>query len=93
MLERAQILAEDNLITLDDLPDALQALSRTSEGDDAGPFNLREVERRTVRAALQQAQGNKVQAAKALGVSRRCALPAPRTARPGRGPPRRAEWK
>ena len=37
----------------------------------ARPLNLSEMERRTVQAALQQAKGNKVHAAKALGISRR----------------------
>jgi DNA-binding NtrC family response regulator len=35
------------------------------------PVNLHELEGRTVKAALAQVGGNKVQAAKALGVSRR----------------------
>ena len=34
-------------------------------------LNLSELERRTIRAALQKANGNKVHAAKALGISRR----------------------
>jgi two-component system response regulator AtoC len=69
VLERAQILAEDNLITLDDLPEAMQAA--TDMPAEASPLNLNEVERRTVQAALQQTKGNKVHAAKLLGVSRR----------------------
>ena len=38
---------------------------------EASPLNLNEVARRTIRAALQQTKGNKVHAAKLLGVSRR----------------------
>ena len=69
VLERAQILAEDNSITLDDLPETMQAVPNISP--DIGPLNLSELERRTVQAALQQAKGNKVQAARLLGISRR----------------------
>jgi len=71
VLERAQILAEDNLITLDDLPETMQAPLPPIEVFSADPLNLNELERRTVQTALQQAKGNKVHAAKALGVSRR----------------------
>ncbi len=72
MLERAQILAEDHLITQDDLPEAVvahQAGHAPGEGGD--PRHLREVERRHVWHVLQQEKGNKVQAARALGISRR----------------------
>ena len=67
VLERAQILAEDNLITLDDLPETMQAVPPSAEAPSTDPLNLSELERRTVRAALQQAKGNKVHAAKAPG--------------------------
>ncbi|HUE70442.1 MAG TPA: sigma-54 dependent transcriptional regulator [Pirellulaceae bacterium] len=71
VLERAQILAEDNSITLDDLPDAMQVMLAPAEVSSTDPLNLSEMERRTVRAALEQAKGNKAHAAKALGISRR----------------------
>jgi transcriptional regulator with PAS, ATPase and Fis domain len=71
VLERAQILAEDHLITLDDLPESLvsAALPEGPEGGD--PMHLREIERRHVRDVLQREKGNKVHAAKVLGISRR----------------------
>ncbi len=69
VLERGQILAQDNVITLDDLPDALVAVH--SNLDDAGPLDLHALEQRTVKLALHQAKGNKVHAARALGISRR----------------------
>ena len=47
VIERAQILAEENLITLDDLPEALHREPRGTA--DAGPLNLNELERRTTR--------------------------------------------
>ena len=71
VLERAQILAEDHLITLDDFPEALSA-ARPGGGPSGGdPRHLSEVERQHVRAVLQQEKGNKVHAARALGISRR----------------------
>lgn len=71
VLERAQILAEDNLITLDDLPESMRASPPVTETSAVDPLNLQEAERRSVRAALEQAKGNKVHAAKTLGISRR----------------------
>ncbi|MBI1896687.1 MAG: sigma-54-dependent Fis family transcriptional regulator [Acidobacteria bacterium] len=72
VLERAQILAEEHLITLDDLPDSIAA-GRPADTEEAGgdPRHLREVERRHVLQVLTEEKGNKVQAAKALGISRR----------------------
>jgi DNA-binding NtrC family response regulator len=70
VLERAQILAEDHVITPDDLPDAILGLApQPASGSD--PRHLRTVERRHIEMVLQQERGNKVQAAKVLGVSRR----------------------
>lgn len=70
VIERAQILAEGDVITPDDLPDSLvAAASDVATGSD--PRHLVEVERRHVREILLEVKGNKVQAAKILGVSRR----------------------
>jgi DNA-binding NtrC family response regulator len=71
VLERAQILAEDNVITLDDLPDALTEGQAPAAEPGGDPRHLREVERRHVQDVLRQEKGNKVHAAKALGISRR----------------------
>jgi DNA-binding NtrC family response regulator len=68
VLERAQILADDNLITVEVLP---EAMGQHAECSDSDALNLHEVERRIVHAAFQQARGNKALAARALGVSRR----------------------
>jgi DNA-binding NtrC family response regulator len=70
VLERSQILAEDHIITLDDLPESLVE-SPAAEVASVDPDHLREVERRHVVKMLRKANGNKVHAAKALGVSRR----------------------
>jgi DNA-binding NtrC family response regulator len=71
VLERAQILAEDHLITLDDLPDTLHGAALGGAALSSEPLNLAAMEARTVQTALQQTRGNKVQAAKLLGISRR----------------------
>jgi DNA-binding NtrC family response regulator len=75
VLERAQILAEGNTITTDDLPENLVQVSKPAPAAGqpaaAGPDELGGVERRHVADVLRRCGGNKVQAAKALGVSRR----------------------
>jgi DNA-binding NtrC family response regulator len=71
VLERAQILAEDNLITVDDLPENMLTMSSSNEAIGSSPLDLRDLERRHVLDVLRQVNGNKVQAAKALGISRR----------------------
>jgi DNA-binding NtrC family response regulator len=70
VLERAQILGADGLITLDDLPEAIAAAAPAV--DLAGePLHLRTVLYRHVQEVLEKEQGNKVQAARVLGISRR----------------------
>jgi DNA-binding NtrC family response regulator len=73
VLERAQILAEGEVITLDDLPEMLHLPSSCAEPESlpVDSLNLEAMERRTVRAALLQTNGNKVQTARLLGISRR----------------------
>lgn len=92
VIERAQILCENQTIRPCDLPLALTSPQRempalasvatlpaitmptstsAAPTPSASPIYLREVEKRHVQAILQQAGGNKVRAAKALGVSRR----------------------
>jgi DNA-binding NtrC family response regulator len=70
-LERAQILAEDFLITPDDLPESIAEQGLVALPAGGALRSLREVERRHVREVLRQEKGNKVHAAKALGISRR----------------------
>jgi len=76
VLERAQILAEGNTITTDDLPENLLQVSKpiSPVGTPApvvSPDNLEGFERRHVIEVLDRHKGNKVHAAKALGISRR----------------------
>ena len=57
---------------MDDLPDALfVAAPRRRPADETDGHNLHDVERRHVLAVLRQEKGNKVHAARALGISRR----------------------
>ncbi|HEV3078335.1 MAG TPA: sigma-54 dependent transcriptional regulator [Gemmataceae bacterium] len=71
VIERAQILAENGILTLDDLPENL--LDEVPVQAEAGldPQSLRSVERLHVVHVLRQHNGNKHHAAKALGISRR----------------------
>ena len=70
VLERAQILGEDHVFTVDDLRDSIvEAAPAVATGADPG--SQREVEWRHVREVLEQHKGNKVHAARALGISRR----------------------
>jgi DNA-binding NtrC family response regulator len=71
VLERAQILAEDHTITLDDLPDNFAAMAPAVADAAANPRALRAVERRHILEVLHQEKWNKVHAARALEVSRR----------------------
>jgi transcriptional regulator with PAS, ATPase and Fis domain len=70
VLERAQILAEDQRITLDDLPENLVRFD--AEAVEEGPtLDLHQTQRRHILNVLKEAHGNKVHAARALGISRR----------------------
>lgn len=72
VLERAQILAENSTITLDDLPENLvESVPEPVSSNGGDPRSLREVERRHVLEIMRQEKGNKVHAAKTLGISRR----------------------
>jgi DNA-binding NtrC family response regulator len=71
LLERAQILAEENVVTLDDLPENLVESAGPPPAPGTSPLDLREVERRHVLSVLEKEKWNKVHAAKLLGVSRR----------------------
>lgn len=74
-LERASILAEDRLITVDDLPHEIGiAVGRSaplSQPTETQVDSLAELERTHVLRVLQQAHGNKSHAARLLGVHRR----------------------
>jgi DNA-binding NtrC family response regulator len=71
VLERAQILAENHVITTDDLPDSVLSAAPAAAVPSGDPRYLSEVERTHVETVLKDEKGNKVQAAKVLGISRR----------------------
>ncbi len=71
VLERAQILAEEATITVDDLPDALFTAAPAAAIEDESGHNLHDAQRRHVLTVLREEKGNKAHAARALGVSRR----------------------
>ncbi len=71
VLERAQILAENYVITVEDLPENVMMAAASSEAAAGDPRHLSEVERRHVQAVLHEEKGNKVHAARVLGISRR----------------------
>jgi DNA-binding NtrC family response regulator len=70
VLERAQILADDHLITMNDLPAGMCPARAPAVACPSDSLNLGEMERRIVQEALRQAKGNVARAAKALGVTR-----------------------
>jgi DNA-binding NtrC family response regulator len=72
VLERAQILAEGDVITPDDLPEvvAVAGVAPSAPADD-NPFSLEAAERRLLREAMRHTEGNKLAAARLLGVSAR----------------------
>ena len=71
MLERAQILAEDNLITWTTCPTGCTWPPPVWRPVARIALTLDEQERRVVQHALDAAEGNKVYAAELLGISRR----------------------
>ena len=73
MLERATILAEQNIITLDDLPAELVNSTDhpSAPQSDFPETRLESIERSHIQEVLQQCQGNKTLAAQMLGIHRR----------------------
>jgi two-component system response regulator AtoC len=71
VLERAQILAEDYVITPDDFPETLTETAALPQPATGNSQHLREVERRHLVEVLRQEKGNKVHTARTLGISRR----------------------
>ena len=71
VLERAKILANDGMITLDDLPHEIVADSSSETAIVPATNTLAALERSKVVEVLQRERGNKTRAAKALGITRR----------------------
>ena len=66
VLERAVILADDELLTPDTLPAEFQHLPASEEAPDSR--SLRAMEKRQIRQVLQETAGNKTEAARVLGI-------------------------
>ena len=71
-IERAKILADDHTILLPNLPSEVAARESTDDEHwQTDDFHLDSVKRRQVEVVMSRERGNKVRAARALGVSRR----------------------
>lgn len=74
-IDRATVLADDNIVTLDDLP--VDIVEGTSAIDDSTPqpisdsVRLDEIEKAHIVEVLEREKGNKAQAARQLGIHRR----------------------
>jgi len=73
VLERACILSEAGMITERDLASALttRSLARAADGDGPPDDRLSTLQRRQVERVLEETGGNKSEAARRLGISRR----------------------
>jgi DNA-binding NtrC family response regulator len=69
VIERAIILSNNNLITLNEIPN-LSKLSNNSDLHSFVSLSLNEVEKRHIRLVLDAQNGNKTRAARILGISR-----------------------
>ena len=68
IIERAFALGEGEMIRVNDLPSEIRDMDRLSSIDDAC-LNLIENEKVLIKRALQQAKGNKAEAAQLLGIN------------------------
>jgi transcriptional regulator with PAS, ATPase and Fis domain len=71
VIERTVSLAPGPLIMPDDLPETVRKAEAASPRHDEGLLTLEEVEKRHLIKVLRETGGNKVQAAKVLGIDRR----------------------
>lgn len=68
------VFAQSGVITLESLrtkPEVLQGRSGSSRPSSLPSLNIRELESMAIQAAIEQCNGNKLQAARVLGISRR----------------------
>ena len=68
VLERAAILADGDTLTIDDLPTEFQYFAAEPAADEASDKTLRTLEKRQIRTVLQETGGNKMEAARQLGI-------------------------
>jgi DNA-binding NtrC family response regulator len=70
-IEHAVVLCRGREITLRDLPASLSHVARGSKGMNVDTFHLETVERSLIAKALDKCGGNRTEAARLLGISRR----------------------
>jgi transcriptional regulator of acetoin/glycerol metabolism len=70
VIGNACMMTDGTFIDLDDLPESVQATSGTGAGPDNVFFSLEEAQRRHLAHVLERVGGNKVRAAKVLGIGR-----------------------
>ncbi|MFD1872946.1 sigma-54-dependent transcriptional regulator [Hymenobacter bucti] len=68
VLERAVILADEELLTADTLPPEFQRPPAEAEAGPATTHNLRALEKQHIQQVLQEVAGNKTEAARQLGI-------------------------
>jgi DNA-binding NtrC family response regulator len=71
VVERTVSLAPGPLIMPDDLPEAVRKAEADPAGGNESLLSLDEVEKRHLNRVLRETDGNKVRAAKILGIDRR----------------------
>ncbi|UCD57517.1 MAG: sigma-54-dependent Fis family transcriptional regulator, partial [Candidatus Hydrogenedentota bacterium] len=69
VIERAMILASNNLITLREIP-ILDKMDPGADSKSSASLSLNEVEKRHIQLVLENEGGNKTRAARILGISR-----------------------
>jgi transcriptional regulator of acetoin/glycerol metabolism len=69
-LERALVLGRDDVLWLEDLPEALRRRAATAPAGGP-PLPLSEVEREHILRTLREVRGNKTAAARLLGLDRK----------------------
>mgnify|MGYP005840046567 CR=1 FL=1 len=73
-IQRACLLCRGDVILPEHLPPKIAALTASTGGATAETGRLSQVERATILATLAECQGNRTQAAKKLGISRRALI-------------------
>jgi len=73
-VQRACLLCRGDVIMPEHLPAKLAALGAWAATEDADRGRLSQVERATILATMQECRGNRTQAAKKLGISRRALI-------------------
>ena len=73
-IQRACLLCRGDIILPEHLPPKIAGLQPAAAADDATAGRLSQVEKATILATLEEFQGNRTQAARKLGISRRALI-------------------